>query len=111
MIRAVLDTNVYLSALFGKGVPRKIFLDGVQGFFQIVTSPAISEEIKDRLIFKFKFPTDTVIEFLEKIILKSLVVSPEIKLDVVKDDSNDNKIIECAAAGMSNLLLPAINIY
>ena len=45
MIRAVLDTNIFISALFWKGAPYDILQAGLEGRFTIVTSEDILMEL------------------------------------------------------------------
>lgn len=52
--------------------------------------------IKDKLLDKFKVPPEKVEEFLEIIVFDSKIVYPKNKLDIVKKDPSDNKVIECA---------------
>ena len=99
MIKAVLDTNILISSLFWKGAPYEIVQKGIGGAFIIVLSPEIIRETEDKLKNKFKFSVENTNAFLEVVALNSFIVEPMIKLRVVKTDSTDNKIIECAVAG------------
>ncbi len=47
---------------------------------------------------KFGFIKEEVNTIIESIISFSEVVNPDIKLDVIKSDPDDNKILECAVA-------------
>lgn len=96
MIKIVLDTNVYLSALFWKGAPYQIFKKVLDGTILNFTSPQILEEIKGRLLDKFKLPPERVKELLEIIIFSTQIVFPKRRSNVIKKDPSDNKIIECA---------------
>lgn len=95
MTKVVLDTNVFISALFWKGPPHHIFKKSLQREILNFISPEILKEIKKRLLDKFKLPPKKVKEFLEIIIFNSEIVYPKKKLDIVKKDPSDNKIIEC----------------
>ena len=96
MTKAVLDINVFISALFWKGAPHQIFKRMLKGEFLNFTSPQILEELKKKLLDKFRLPPERVKEFLEIIIFASQIVYPESKLNIVEKDPSDNKIIECA---------------
>jgi putative PIN family toxin of toxin-antitoxin system len=98
-IRAVLDTNVIISALFWRGAPHTVLKSGLVGRYTILTSPAIIEEVFSTLTRKFKFPNRDAREFLEIIIAQSTVVIPTTRIRAVKTDPSDNKILECALAG------------
>lgn len=102
MIRAVLDTNVFISALFWKGTPYELMQQGFNGVFVILASPSILEEIKSTLIEKFEYRLEDTDEFIQIITVNSEIVEPNLRLDVVKDDPSDNKIIECAVEGKAS---------
>lgn len=96
MIKVVLDTNVFISALFWQGSPYKLLQKGLNGDFAVFTSTEILDEVRDKLINKFNFPLDDADNFIEIITVNSSITEEKIKLNVVKKDSSDNKIIECA---------------
>jgi len=95
MIRAVLDTNVLISALFWKGNPEKIVRKCLEKEIIGVTSPAILRELEKKLLSKFKYPSEETRKYIELLIKEFEVVSPRRKVKVVKD-ADDNKIIEAA---------------
>jgi len=105
MIKIVLDTNVFISALFWRGTPYQIFKRILEGAFLNFTSPQILEELKRRLLDKFKLPPEKVKEFLEIIVFNSQIVSPKKKLNIVKKDPSDNKIIECALEAKASFII------
>lgn len=105
MIKAVLDTNVFISALFWKGAPYQIFKKILMGAILNFTSPQILEELKERLLYKFKLPPEKMKEFLEIIIFNSKIVYPKKKLKIVKKDPSDNKIIECALEAKASFII------
>lgn len=105
MIRAVLDTNVIISALFWRGTPYLILKQAIKGDFLFLSSPSILEEVRNKLISKFNFPKEKTDQYLKILIVNCELVRPEEKLKVVKDDPSDNKIIECADEGKADLII------
>jgi len=105
MIKVVLDTNVFISALFWKGAPHQVFKRILEGAILNFISPEIVAEIQGRLLDKFKLPPEKVKEFLEIIIFSSKVVYPKKKLNIVKEDPSDNKIIECALEAKASFII------
>lgn len=99
MIRIVLDTNIIISGIFWKGKPYQILKNGIQGKYQIVLSIAILKGLEDRLIQKFKLPEEKIEDLINLLLYFCHFVKPTIKLKVVKEDPQDNKIIECALTG------------
>ena len=104
-VKVVLDTNVFISALFWKGAPYQIFRKILRGAILNFTSPQILEELKERLLDKFKLPPEKVKEFLEIIVFSSQIVYPKKKLNIVKKDPEDNKILECALEAKASFII------
>ena len=105
MIKVVLDTNVFISSLFWKGAPYQIFKRILEGAILNFVSPQILAEIKERLLDKFKLPPEKVKEFLEIIVFNSQIVYPKKKLNIVKKDPEDNKILECALEAKASFVI------
>ncbi len=105
MIRAVLDTNIFISALFWKGAPYEVLKAGLDGKFTLLISTAILRELEERLKNKFHFPDDDTNEFLEIITLHSYIGEPKTLLKAVKADPTDNKIVECAVSGQAHFIV------
>ena len=64
-----------------------------------VLSPQIISEFESVLIRKFSYSLDDATDAAEFIYEVCELVTPESRLDVVKDDPSDNKILECAYDG------------
>lgn len=105
MIKAVLDANIFISSLFWRGAPYKIVQKGLKGIFIILTSLEILEEVRDKLINKFHFPLEDTNDFIEILAINSKIIEPTIKLNIVKEDLSDNKIIECGLTGKANYIV------
>ena len=97
MIKAVLDTNVLVSALFWKGAPHAVVREGIAGAFCIVSSPDIMEELLETLIEKFSVSIEDTRKYLRVITVHSLFAQPKEIPHVVLVDPSDDKIIACAA--------------
>lgn len=105
MIRAVLDTNIFISSIFWCGAPYLVVQKGLRGDFVIVTSLEILKEVKNTLHKKFRFPVEDTNTFLEIITLNSYLVEPRKRIRAIKADPYDNKIIECAVAGRAHFII------
>jgi len=55
--KVVIDTNIYISAIFWGGKPRKVIELGRSGHIWIFTSVEIEKEIEEKLRLKFKLDT------------------------------------------------------
>ena len=99
-MKAVLDTNIFISGIFWKGSSNKVIINWREGKFRLVTSlEAVSEIIKVLKDFKIKFSDDMIKEWIDSIIRNSIIVEPKESIKIVKDDPKDNIFIETAVAG------------
>lgn len=100
MLRIVLDTNVIVSAIISDGKPRDLFKKGIESQFIIVTSEPLLKELS-RVLHRPKFKTNpTEIRRIAQALLNTAeVVSLKTKLNVVKDDPEDDIVIETAFDG------------
>jgi uncharacterized protein len=94
-MRAVIDTNVYVSALVFGGVPRSVFEHAEKGTFALAVSAAIQEETARILREKFGWSTAKCTEALKPMWEIADVVIPQCNLSVLEDET-DNRILECA---------------
>ncbi|MBS3089080.1 putative toxin-antitoxin system toxin component, PIN family [Candidatus Pacearchaeota archaeon] len=103
-MRITPDTNVLVSSIFWRGVSFKILEMAVREKIEIVLSEEIigefinvlnSEEIVDKVKEKkleLNYAINEIAAFAE-------IVYPSEKLNVVEEDADDNKILECAVEG------------
>lgn len=95
MIRAVFDTNVYLSTLLFKGKPRKIFLKAARGKIILFTSKQILAELRGVLRKKFHY-SPLELEKVEKLILEiSQIIDPQKTIRIIPSEPMDNHVLAC----------------
>jgi putative PIN family toxin of toxin-antitoxin system len=106
MIRAVLDSNVLISSLFWKGLPRHIVDLAIAQHFEAITSPDILSEIESVLYEDFSdIPYSKIEEIIRDILSYShLVLSEKIVIKGLRD-VDDAKIITCAIAGKADYIV------
>ena len=111
-MRAILDTNIFLSGIHWSGASNKVLREWFIGSFVSVSSPQINQELFIQLRdFKIQMEIEEI-EWWEDIVLeKSILVIPKRKVNVVKDDSDDNKFIEAALEGKATTSLLRIDTY
>lgn len=105
MLKATFDTNVYVSALRGGKVASRLLEVAEEGAFALQVSQPILDEVAEVLEREFgrtKERTDIIRQALSEI---SQRVVPHIKLDVVKNDPDDNAILECSQASNSDYVV------
>jgi len=110
VIRAVLDTNIFLRALIRKGnISHKIFQLWQQGKFLLITSEDILNEISEvlkrsSLLEKFGYDKNRVDQLIDLIRRKAIFVKPEFSLKLCRDE-HDDKFIDCAILGRAKFLV------
>ena len=94
------DTNILVSAALCDGKPSRILTLSEDGKIVSVTSPAIIKELRDVLgRDRLPFSEKQVDELVSKILSISRVIEPQLQLEVVENDPDDNKVLEAAIAG------------
>jgi len=102
-MRAVLDTNVIISALLFDGVPERVVLLLLGGRGVIVLSPFIVEETSR--ILKTKFNVDPAhIALLQQLFEQAEMQYFQPYLHVL-DDEPDNRILETALTGHADYIV------
>jgi len=98
-MRAVIDTNVFVSSFFG-GNPRKVIDYWFSGSLTLCVSKPILEEYFD-VLGRFEFDDNALLmklmSFFEKGANVLFVESPQ-EEQWIKNDPKDNKFIACAIA-------------
>lgn len=106
MFRVVLDTNTLVSAAIASGNEAKLLLLAHKGVFKIVISIEILKELKDVLSRpKFGFSKEKVELFLGHVIETADIIVIKTKLNLVKADPDDDKILECAVDGGADYIV------
>ena len=105
MPRITLDTNVVVSALISPGTSRQVLELARSGAVTLILSPFILEETAGVLRTKMAWDDGRIRTALELIKGLSTLVRPEKSLSVVKEDAQDNRIVECAAFGRADYLV------
>ena len=96
--RIVIDTNIYISAIFWGGRPRGVVDLGRSGRISVFTSMEIQEKLERKLKSKFGLDDQEVSQILFDFSLFTLPVVPSCKISIIDDDPDDNKFVECAVA-------------
>ncbi len=104
-LKIVLDTNVYVSALLFSGIPDGILELVRESRLELLVSSSILLELGRILRNKFKFPRREVLYALSEIRRIATVVAPKTKVNIVKDDDADNRILECAVDGQADYII------
>jgi len=93
----VLDTNVLVSALFWGGVEATVVGLVEVGMVEGYTCQAIIDELTRVLRYpRFGLTEEEVEDVRNYYITILVVVNPDVRVDIVEDDPDDNKVLENA---------------
>ncbi len=106
MLRAVLDTNVLVSAIISDGKSRELLERGISNQYSIITSDLILKELLTVLKRpKFKTSEDEIHRTILALIRTADVVNVTSKLKAVKEDPKDDIIVEAAVDGEADMIV------
>lgn len=106
-MRVVFDTNVLIANALKDGFTREIFKLATTGTIDLLTSEPIISELEEKLRTKFSWEELKIHQYLNTLREIALVIEPTKKFDDIKNDPDDNKILECAVAGRADLVVSA----
>ena len=105
MIRAVLDTNTIVSGLGWGGPPGAVVDAALAGHFEIVTSPALLDELRRVLGYpKLQAVIGDADELVKFLALAAVVVTPT-ETVAVSRDPDDDRLIEAALAANADVIV------
>jgi uncharacterized protein len=105
MTRVVADTNIYISAVMFGGLPGALLDLSLLRAFTLVISPPLLDELEDKLRVKFRVSAHDAAAIRARLQNAADAVAPQLVLDVVKDDPDDNRVLECAVAGRADYIV------
>ena len=95
--KIVIDTNNLISALGWEGKSKELIRRIINKEFDLFISVKQIAELKRVMNYqKFSFTEEQKRKFLEILFEIANIVETKIKLDVVKEDPDDNILLECA---------------
>lgn len=101
----VLDTNVFLVILAKNYRFHWIFKALIQGCFDLCVSTEILKEYEEIIAKKYGINTaDSALDFL--LILPNIkLTEPYYKWNLISQDEEDNKFVDCAVAGNADFII------
>jgi|SRR5271157_295057 len=102
MLKIFPDTNVLVSATFWQGSSYKLlFSSGINGF----TSNAILKEYRTVLKRDFDLSENEVDLRLKELLELLVVISPRERLEVIKEDPEDDNVLEGAVEAKADFIV------
>lgn len=104
--KVVFDTNVLISALGWNAKPEACLEQVFNGSTEGYISPEIVDELEQVMEYpRFEFTADEKQSFLQIILASFHMVEPALSLEVVEEDPDDDKILECAVAADADYII------
>ena len=105
-MKVTVDTNFIVSATqWDYSVAHKLLKKFILSDVQIFTSEDILNETADVLIRDFKYSKDDTKKIIEILLFFMNKTISNQKIEIIKDDPDDNKILECAIASSSDYII------
>lgn len=104
-MRIVLDTNIFISAALLGRVCEEIIRFCRFGKVNVFVSKDIISEIEDKLRLKFLWKNNQIKIFLDYILEFCHLVEVNDKIILIKDDPDDDRILECAISAECDYII------
>lgn len=105
-MRAVLDTNVLLSAFIrSRGRVTPLWLAAKARRYRLLISPAIMTEVAETLREDFGWEERRLRNRLKELWRTGELIVPRLVVDVIPEDPDDNRILECAVEGKADVIV------
>ena len=105
-MKVTVDSNFLISATqWDYSVAHKLLKKFILLDVEIFTTQDILDETAEVLERDFEYSKNEAKNIIEKILLFAKQIKPKQKIDVIKDDPDDNKIIACAIESSSEYVI------
>ena len=94
----LLDTNVLISGILFRGLPRSLLERAIRGELDLVTSPSLLDELERILTDEFRFPPEVARMVRGELATLAEMVVPE-EVPTVSRDPDDDQVLAAAVAG------------
>lgn len=104
--RVVIDTNVIVSAFGWLGKPEEVLRLVTKGKIVSYISTEMLAELRKVVSYpKFKFSEALQAQIIETVFFESSLVFVNESLNVIADDPEDNKVLECAVSAGADFII------
>ncbi len=116
MLKAVLDTSILVSAFLRQsGINAKVLYQG-KDFYHLYLSDEILEETArvlltyDRIRKKYHYSDEEATEYLETLIITATDVVKKLpKIEIIKEDPEDNHVLACGVKSKADYIVSKDN--
>jgi putative PIN family toxin of toxin-antitoxin system len=104
-VRVAADTNILVSALLFGGTSEQVFLAGLRGEIQLLSSLPLLKEFEKVLKEKFKLNIHLVREIIEEVMDVAEIVEVSSHIKAISYPDEDNRVLECAIDGKTDFIV------
>ena len=94
----VLDTNIFISAVFWEGKSYEIVKKAINQEIIVLISDYIIKEIEKVLTRDFNLTEQEINDVINAIFYFTHLIEPVEKVKIIKEDPKDDEILDCALA-------------
>lgn len=110
MKRVVLDTNTLISGLLWDGNESMVIEKAEKKEIKLFISYQMLEELegvlkREKFSKRLEGKEYTVEKAVAKIALIATLIEPNIDIDIIKEDSDDNRVLECAVSARATVIV------
>ena len=105
----VLDTNIFISAVFWEGKPYILVKKAINQEIIVFISNYIIDEIRKVLVRDFNLEKQEIEDIVNDVLYFTHLIEPKESVTVIKDDPKDDKILDCAIACNANFIVSQDN--
>lgn len=106
MLRATVDANILVSGFaYPRGKPFQLLKRALEGEVNLTISQPIIDEGLEVLSRKFGYPPEDIAEARALVSQAARIVVPAVELDVIKEDPDDNRVLECAVSAGADYIV------
>lgn len=105
----VLDTNIYVSAAFWSGAPYLVVQKATMEEIIAFISQDIAKELRKVLARDFNIGKKDIEEAVKAVFSFIHLTEPKEKVSIIKDDPDDDRILECALACKADFIVTQDN--
>ena len=105
----VLDTNIFISAVFWEGKPYRIVNKAINQEIIVFISNEIIKEIRKVLARDFSLEKQEIDSIIDAVAYFTNFIEPKEKVKAVKEDPDDDRIIGCALACNAQFIVSSDN--
>jgi len=108
--KVVLDTNTLISGLLWDGNEARVIEKAENKEIKLFISPELIEELegvlkREKFCNRLEGKEYTVDKAVSKIALIATLIKPTHKINVIQEDSEDNRVLECAVSAKVDVIV------